>query len=269
MPLLCAEDTRFDTAPAPAQSPPKLVVGLSDSRTAAANPPSVAEGKSDKSLNLPQASQGPQGLPIQKPCVMGHMPGVQSMGSTPNLRLGSSAAAASFIAMRAKSAAAAAARAPAPPARSSDGSKPALKAVSKAHHVRGKGSAVLLPLAPSIDNVRQVLAHANRLLDAAAAEPQWLRGSARRFERGAWADVITKSQVLAMRCVEGYHIQSVGCCLIRRFCKHWMQSWQWTADGGVGCLNYRTWVDADVATCTRQHASRKLWLLLRAVTGAV
>jgi hypothetical protein len=45
----------------------------------------------------------------------------------------------------------------------------------------------------------QLLAHSNMLLDAAAAEPQWLRGSERRFESSKWAAVIAAAQLLATR----------------------------------------------------------------------
>lgn len=61
-------------------------------------------------------------------------------------------------------------------------------------------SSALQPV-PSIGNVRQALASAFQLLDAAAAEPQWLRGRARRFEVAAWDKVIKASQLLALRWV--------------------------------------------------------------------
>lgn len=67
-----------------------------------------------------------------------------------------------------------------------------------------RGSALVLPplLAfPSrLPDVRQLLAKCNMHLDSAAAEPQWLRGAARRFDAKQWAKVIAAAQLLATRC---------------------------------------------------------------------
>jgi hypothetical protein len=53
---------------------------------------------------------------------------------------------------------------------------------------------------PSIADVRQLLGGAlNQLLDAAKAEPQWLRGGERRFEGASWAKVIQVAQLMALR----------------------------------------------------------------------
>jgi hypothetical protein len=65
------------------------------------------------------------------------------------------------------------------------------------------------PPVPAISDVRQLLAHATRLMDSANAEPHWLRGSARQFDGDAWARVLSASQVLAMRC------GVVLCCAVR------------------------------------------------------
>lgn len=56
------------------------------------------------------------------------------------------------------------------------------------------------PPVPSIADVRQLLGGAlNQLLDAAKAEPQWLRGGERRFEGASWAKVIQAAQLMALR----------------------------------------------------------------------
>ncbi|KIZ00884.1 hypothetical protein MNEG_7079 [Monoraphidium neglectum] len=103
------------------------------------------------------------------------------------LRLGSSAAATSTIAARAKAAASA------PPA-----PRPAPRGGSVAGDRLAEAAGAVSP-APSIADVRQLLAHSNQLLDAAATEPQWLRGCSRRFDRAAWAKVIAAGQLLALR----------------------------------------------------------------------
>jgi hypothetical protein len=38
------------------------------------------------------------------------------------------------------------------------------------------------------------------LLDSAGAEPQWLRGSARRFDAKEWRAIVAAAQLLATRC---------------------------------------------------------------------
>lgn len=53
---------------------------------------------------------------------------------------------------------------------------------------------------PSVQEARQALARAFQLLEAAKAEPQWLRGAGRQFDAIAWAKVIAQTQQLALRC---------------------------------------------------------------------
>lgn len=47
--------------------------------------------------------------------------------------------------------------------------------------------------------IRQLLAHANQLLEAAAAEPQWLRSGERRFRQAPWTKLVAAAQLVALR----------------------------------------------------------------------
>lgn len=49
--------------------------------------------------------------------------------------------------------------------------------------------------------VRQLLAHATQLLDASAAEPQWLRSGERPFQVAAWTKLVQSAQQVALRWV--------------------------------------------------------------------
>ncbi|WIA41085.1 hypothetical protein OEZ86_004716 [Tetradesmus obliquus] len=152
------------------------------------------------------------------------------------LRLGSSKAAASFVAVQLKRAASGAAAAAAAAAAAGTGSRTAvgglgaagfdapLKAAgSRKLRLAGSssaglagsrsGRAVFAPV-PRIADTRQLLAHAGLLLDAAAAEPQWLRGSERRFESSKWAGVIAAAQLLATRLSALDLVQQDHCALL-------------------------------------------------------
>lgn len=68
---------------------------------------------------------------------------------------------------------------------------------------------------PCVAEVRQLLAHANQLLDAAAAEPQWLRAGERRFDIAAWRKLVPVAQLVATR----YELPRPSTCMLSSSCK--------------------------------------------------
>lgn len=47
--------------------------------------------------------------------------------------------------------------------------------------------------------VRQLLAHAHQLLEAAGTEPQWLRHGERHFHVAPWTKLVAATQLVALR----------------------------------------------------------------------